>query len=126
MAQLLLNFFLWFSRIALSALHNNRPISPLPIDCLFRFPEVNQGSNYLFEVPSWKFILCKPYVRWINIAQHIFPTCRTIYFSVTENIFIWNYRFSGPTSIYLFEFFWDFSLKSFCNIIRLRPKFLHF
>ena len=34
---------------------------------------------------------------WINIAQQIF--------SVTENKFIvWNYRFSDPTSIYLFEF----------------------
>ena len=35
----------------------------------------------------------------------IFTAHRTLYISVTENKFIiWNYSFSGPTGIYLFEF----------------------
>ena len=35
----------------------------------------------------------------------IFTAYRTLYISVTENKFIiWNYSFSGPTGIYLFEF----------------------
>ena len=29
-----------------------------------------QGSNYLFEVPSWKFILSKPNVGWIKMKTY--------------------------------------------------------
>ena len=42
---------------------------------------------------------------WKHVAQQISPVHSTIYFPVTENKFIvWNYSFSGPTSIYLFKF----------------------
>ena len=68
-----------------------------------------QGSDYLFEMLLRKFILLQPYVGWVKMK-----TCRSTnflspYYSIfpafTENIFnVWNYRFSGLTSIYLFKF----------------------
>ena len=44
--------------------------------------------------------------RWKHIAQQIFPVhIGQLFFTVTENKFnVWNYRFSGPNSIYLFKF----------------------
>ena len=69
--------------------------------------ELCQSSTYLFEVPSWKFIRSQPWVGRIKVKTYnpSFPARRTIYFSVTENKFaVWNYRFSGPAGIYLFEF----------------------
>ena len=30
----------------------------------------NQGSTYLFEVPSWKFILLQTYVGWIKMKTY--------------------------------------------------------
>ena len=68
-----------------------------------------QGSTYLLEVLSSKFILLQPYVGWIrmkicgptnfsNPQDNRFP-------ADTESKFIvWNYSFSAPTSIYLFKF----------------------
>ena len=45
----------------------------------------SQGSTYLFEVPSWRFILSQPYSGWINmnvytVDQQIFLVHRPIYF----------------------------------------------
>ena len=42
-----------------------------------------QGSTYLFEVLSWKFIFSQPYVGWVKMktAQQIFPAHMTVYFS---------------------------------------------
>ena len=69
---------------------------------------VNQDSTYLLEALSWKFIFSQPKVGWIRMKScipinfsspqdNVFPT-------VTERKFIiWNYSFSGPTSVYLFE-----------------------
>ena len=71
--------------------------------------EKRQDLTYLFEVLSWKCIFSQPYVGWIKmkiyIAQQILPVHGIICLSDTENKFIvWNYCFSGPTNIYLFEF----------------------
>ena len=45
----------------------------------------SQGSTYLFEVPSWRFILSQPYSGWINmkvytVDQQIFLVHRPMYF----------------------------------------------
>ena len=68
-----------------------------------------QGSTYLFKVLSWKFILLQPYVRWIKMKTYSptnFPSPQDNLFpKTTEKKFIvWNYHFSGRTTIYLFEF----------------------
>ena len=40
--------------------------------------------------------------RWKHVAQQIFPTHRTIYFTVTENKFdVWKYIFSRTQAAYI-------------------------
>ena len=69
-----------------------------------------QGLTYLVEKLSLIFTFLQPYVGWIgwkHIAQQLFPAHlgQIISHSYWKQIFIvWNYHFSGPTSIYLFEF----------------------
>ena len=58
---------------------------------------------------SWKFIVCQPYVRRIKMKTYNptnFPSpWENIFLKATEDKFIvWNYHFSGPNTIYLFEF----------------------
>ena len=78
----------------------------------------------LFEELPWKLILSQSYVGWIRMktcSPTNFPSpLDNIFLTVTENKFIvWNYIFSGPTSIYLFEF-WNDNSKIKCE---LRLKF---
>ena len=70
---------------------------------------MHQGSTYLFEALSWKFILSQPYVGWINMKAYINTNFANpednIFFPVTKNkFFSLNYSFSGPNNMYLFEF----------------------
>ena len=63
--------------------------------------KIYQGSTYLFEVSSWKFVLLQPYVGPTN-----FPSpYNNIFLATTENKFIdWYYHFLGPTNNCLSEF----------------------
>ena len=75
----------------------------------FVLAEYEQDS--LSEVLSWKFVVLQSYFGWIRMK-----TCspkkfspknshRMIFLAVTKNkLIVWNYIFSDPTSIYLFEF----------------------
>ena len=72
-------------------------------------PRLIQDSTYLFKAQLWKFIHSQAYVGWIKMKTYSptsFPSPQeNIFLTVTENKFIvWNYHFSGPASIYLFEF----------------------
>ena len=69
---------------------------------------ISQGLTYLFGVLSWKFTLSQHYVGWIKMKTYSPTNCRCSYDhvfpTVTGNKFIfWNYSFSGPNYIYLFN-----------------------
>ena len=79
-----------------------------------------QGWTYLFKVLSWKFILLQPYVRWIKMitysATNLPNPQDNIFFKTTENKFVvWNYHFSGRTTIYMFGFS-NINCRIKCNI----------
>ena len=81
-----------------------------------------QGLTYLFKVLSWKCILLQPYIRWIKTKNSTnsptnFPSPQdNIFLKTTENKFIvWNYHFSGRTTIYLFELS-NINCRIKCNI----------
>ena len=70
---------------------------------------MTQGSTYLFEVLSWKFILSQSYVgvnKDKNMQPNKFsqPIGQYIPHSYWKQTYCLKYTFSGPSIIYLFKF----------------------
>ena len=59
-------------------------------------------------VKFWKLIPSQPYAGWIKMTtfnpRNFLSPWNNIFLTVPENKFVWNYCFSGPTTIYLFNF----------------------
>ena len=75
----------------------------------FILPSICKSCIRPWEALSLKFILSQPYIRWRRMKKfsqtNFLSPWYNIFLTVTENKFlVWNYRFSGPTSIYLVKF----------------------
>ena len=73
------------------------------------YSPINCTNIFLFEALSWRLILSQPYIGWINMKTYSLTNFTSLwddlFLAVTGNRFkVWNYNFSGPTGICLFEF----------------------
>ena len=97
----------WEQLITLSVIFVKVRLCPSTVTLIYEDYAVVQCSTYFFQALSRKVLLLLSYFGWIKMKRSspaIFPAHRKYFPSYWKQIYVWNYIFSDPISIYLFEF----------------------